>query len=82
MSRADIQERARLLDEIGRLQSELDAANDRFHAMNSPTGREIELQAVLDGVLHVSKPVEIDGKQWIAIPRAAWMAAAEARHQC
>ena len=30
--------------EIRRLQAELDAANIRFHAMNSPTGREIELQ--------------------------------------
>jgi len=37
--------RIRRDDELEWLQAELDAANDRFHAMNSPTGREIELQA-------------------------------------
>jgi len=31
--------------ELERLQAALNAANSRFHAMNSPTGREIELQA-------------------------------------
>jgi len=37
--------RIRRDDELERLQAALNAANDRFHAMNSPTGREIELQA-------------------------------------
>lgn len=38
------------------------------------------LQVSLDGVLAVSKPLEIDGEQWIAIPRAAWIKAAKARN--
>lgn len=29
---------------IASLEAELDASNNRFHAMNTPTGREIELQ--------------------------------------
>jgi len=32
------------LDETERLRAELDAANTRFAKMNTPTGREIELQ--------------------------------------
>jgi len=32
-------------EELERLQAALNAANDRFHAMATPTGREIELQA-------------------------------------
>jgi hypothetical protein len=34
-------------EEAERLYADLDAANNRFHRMNSPTGREIELQAEL-----------------------------------
>ena len=37
------------------------------------------LQKLLDGVRSESFPVEMNGEQWIAIPRAAWMAAAKAR---
>jgi len=35
-------------EEIERLQSELDAANTRFTEMNTPTGREIELQEIAE----------------------------------
>jgi len=39
-----------VVGEIERLKSELDAANQRFAEMNTPTGREIELQAIVDAV--------------------------------
>ena len=63
------------------------------HGWEGPDGEPIEcldcmrarmqceidrLRAAIDGVVHVSRPVEIDGEQWIAIPRAAWMSAAKA----
>ena len=49
---------------------------DRVRAMVEDRER---LQKLLDGVRSESFPVEMNGEQWIAIPRAAWMAAAKAR---
>ena len=38
-----------------------------------------QLRAIMDKIKLHSHPVEMNGEQWIAIPRAAWMAAAKAR---
>lgn len=38
------------LSEIERLRAALDAANDRFARLNSPTGREIELRIALQRI--------------------------------